>query len=285
MLIASPLIMLLGVAVDARTRSEGFESVSYSPEATDRLFAYTDFVRKICEVRHSPQDLDYPKRLRRVAKEWVEMFDLGILQPIPSEFSTDTIQTGPKAEIGENVEYVVTHLLRLGRSAPRLRLAEGVEDILLSMRVAQTLKYADLAAVGAFSHWQRQALNELDSRVPHMDAALRERLAGALEALRQQERSLMPLALRARRNYLRESRLIGIARQDIEEAARFLTLGDLMERDGDERAIRSATGRLLLAYGDGPPPSYVTEIRYAWSALRAQRERLEELIAKLRGEP
>lgn len=281
-LVMGPMFMLAGLGIEERTRTETFETKRYDDRTTNLVLSYQHPVRKVAILSHQESQFDFANRLRRVASEWCELSDLGVLRPIPSAFASDNMREGTKAEIADAAEYLLAHLVTSARKEHfAQRYGAAADDLLFAIKVAQILKYSDLNSVGVFCSWQRQALLELRGTVPRLQESDRRRVASQLRKLRQSDVPLTQIALRARRNFWQDDARRGIQRQEIEDVGRFVHVGDLMQMQNDPHTVKAALGQLLLAYREGALPSYVTEIRYAWMAQSLQLDELDEVVSGL----
>lgn len=283
LMVVSPVMLILGIAVSARTRVDDFEPIGYGTDLQQRLTAYVVPVREVSKLSHAQRSKRHPDRVRKVAAYWVELGKRGTLQPLPPSDSSDSLREGVKAQVFRSVDYLAKELLHLSDADIRAGKHDlAADDLLLGLELLAILKYSDLYAVGLSSLRQRQMLASLGSISGTISAKKATEAGRRLAELERGGSSLGRLVAQARRQFVEGSRRAGIERQSIEEVDRFVLVGNVVRRSNPSEAETKAVDRLLLAAADDKEvPPYFSEIRFAWHGNRSMRAALKETFELL----
>lgn len=279
LLVISPLVLIAGIAVHARTSTDPYEIPQYSADLQARVTAFRQPVRWVVELERRRDEITLGEVVE-VADRWIEWHEQGRIGPLPSIRPGDTMREGAKLEIFQASERLMSELTRRAHAAEENETPALAAELLgKALRVTNVTKYSDLYSAGTIAMRQRAVLKQLEDLAPKLSEVEREGMANQLEKALSGEQSIVPLVARARRQFYTESRRQGIDRVPIEE------VGVLVELPGDSaspsrlRTIgRSLQARLMAGMG---APGYLTETQYACTAMGNLYEAYEATLHAL----
>jgi hypothetical protein len=282
-LIAGPVILVLGIATDARTRVESHDFVQYDATLNSRLLAYSEPVLAVKRASRIRDREARGKAIRSAADLWIQLYRRARLLPLYSAHADDCVRDGVKGEIADAAIWLSGQLRTLGgRAEVSGKTVQAASDYIQSVEVADVVKYSDLYSVSLFATLQEMPLSKLSGLEDKLEPSQRVRIAERLLEIAERPAPLSLLAARARRNFLRAEASRGVERQDIEEVQRFIDTQELVSSNLSRTQVDSAFRELLVAFEGGSVPSYVTEVRFAWTAQWRTARALDELILRLR---
>jgi hypothetical protein len=205
LLVLGPLILILGVTVDARTRVDEYDPIAYGPILHKRILAYAEPVSEVRKMLFLDPGNVRDARARTVAGNWIRLANEKTLGPLPAAFDRDSMHEGTKGEILLAAEMLCGSLIDAGNSeADCDQYDQAAKDFVLALRVAQILKFSDLYSVGVLSARQRHALRSIEKVIPMLSRRMRTNAAQNLKDLANQQQGLDSIARHAKRLYARE---------------------------------------------------------------------------------
>jgi hypothetical protein len=194
LLVFSPAILMLAVAIDARFSEDPFTLPEDPPSQNERIAAYAEAVRTTASlINMSPRALD-TRQVEQVADFWVQRLRGGYLLPLYSSSRSETIDDGVKAQIFRAKSRVCSLLFSAAvkhLKATHFRAASA--DLLAAVELGEAVKYADFRALTASAAHQKKCLDLLLRLRPCLGAADGRVVGGHVRAFLKRQRSLAPL--------------------------------------------------------------------------------------------
>lgn len=282
LLVLSPLVLIAGIAVHARTATDPYEIPHYSAGLQARVTAFRQPVRWVAELERRRGEITLVEVVE-IADRWIEWHEQGRIGPLPSIRPGDTMREGAKLEIFQASERLMSELTRRARTAEEGdRPMLAAELLRKALQVSNVTKYSDLYSAGTIAMRQRTALNQLEGLAPKLSEDERVIVASQLEEALSDEQSIVPLVARARRQFYTDSRRRGIERVPIEEVGVLVELPVDSASPSRLRTIGRSLQARLLAGTD--TPGYLTETQYACTAMGNLYEAYEAALRAL-GQP
>lgn len=269
-LIASPLIMLLGIAVQARTSSPQFEPYAYNAEQNDALRAMRPL---LCETKSAVQSKK-PIRLRRAAENWIQGFEAGSIAPFRRANYFDSARSGIKGEISVAIDKLAFKLGNIAfASMESGNYDEGLQDLELAVGAIRHFKYADLDSIGFFAMRERMCLQVSKPFIDSMNPNQLKRLSTILDQINVSEESILRGAATADRYYAIDGLRWNQARSKIlDPFARSQVVSNGARRSVNQFSIASLSRPLF---------DQANSIRYAKASLDTQRKSIKALRDKI----
>lgn len=269
MMVATPLVVLLALGIQARTSPSDFEPYSYGPELQSRLLAYGDVLRFSEESGLRTGKQNRYDTYRKVAQEWIRRAEAGLLLELPAANSLDTVRDGAKAEVRSAVVNISNGLLRESEELPTHDVESRLQGLELSVKVLNLIRYSDHYAMGYAATRNQAWFDTLRPYVPRFNQAQLRRLEAALDEATPAPHRVSLMLARAEKQFIRDGRRWGYGRigtlvpsASIHERERFdRQLQQLMRANGDDPAFTKQNGGVI----------------YANSALECQEESLVAL--------
>ncbi len=227
MMVFAPVTLILGVAVESRTYSDGFLPVMLSPVQMERMNAYIPLVQRTNVVLRDKASQDRPEALRLVAGDWVKAIDEGKLKDLPPIAFDDSTIDGLKASIFECKTMFARRLSRFGlRSAKAQDSESAAADMILALRLSEAGKFSDLHSVLSSAAQQRLCLKTIDELLPKLSKPTLETVRRTICDLQADQRPVSGLETLAKRQYLdwiRRQQKTPLAIEDIGKSPAFGT--------------------------------------------------------------
>jgi len=278
----SPLVLLAALTVGTRTYVDEFEPVAYDAQLQASIAAYVGPIRSVARILSETQGAERVAAARIVAAEWIERSRRRELRPLPPSDPEDSMREGVKAEILKSSEALASILFEAARDAAASgNFSLAAHDALHALEVSQVVKYSDLYSVGLVSLRQRQVLEFLYRLAEHLDATTAKVVLARLHSFANTERPLLTLVLRSKRNSARADSARSSANGNGEESVDSNQGLNLASLNGDSGTIQKTFEALSLSAEDGKLPSYLPEVRFAWSSQSQLERRKASLLNRL----
>ena len=259
----SPVIMLAGIAVHARTYEDSFVSQSTDPTQEQRINSLKGLVIQTdLMLKQNPtggQVLDLMDRWRRQVGNSKE----GRLIPVGAD---DTCTEGAKSEIFKSSCSLSTYLMNLGQKISAKDPSTALAYYKASLQNSELFKYMDLVSVRSAVLNERRGL----------------RLIAELK-LGKGEKSAASLYLT---NFLRDQRTLHEMDQLSEEAfnrSRQRAELDLVSLRGQNLEVKKKEKNQLRAFGTESTPELITALRMTHYTQTALESLIKDTIGKLSG--
>ncbi|MBI5707755.1 MAG: hypothetical protein HZC36_12295 [Armatimonadetes bacterium] len=283
LLIVSPFLLLLSIAVGTRTHVDTFEPVAYPAWMQSRIRAYIDPVSQVEAIVEQGQPHVQPEATRETAFLWLKEFDEGKLRELPSMHSDDSMREGVKNQILQAADALCKGLGQMGRNALRGGNAKRASaDVLLAIELAQRLKYNDLYSVGMMSQRQRNLLEILANAAPGLDAEAKRAARSRLVAVMESNQSLAPIVVRARQHWAASQVSGGKVALSIEDVGRLVSNEGWASNQPVQQQVEQRLNRMLFASRASDLPEYVSETGYAGTMEQATARTMRDLIEMLK---
>lgn len=283
LLIVSPFLLLLSIAVGTRTHVDAFEPVAYPAWMQSRIRAYIDPVSRVEAIVERGQPHVQPEATRETALLWLKGFDEGKLKELPSMHSDDSMREGVKNQIIQAADALCKGLGQMGRNALRSGDAKRASaDVLLAIELAQKLKYSDLYSVGMMSQRQRNLMEILANAAPGLDVKSREAARSRLIAVKDSNQSLVPIVVRARQHWAASQVSGGKVAFSIEDVGRLVSSDGWVSGQPVQQQVEQRLNRMLFASRTSDLPEYVSETGYAGTMEQATERTMHDLIGMLK---
>ena len=266
-LVVSPLVFILCITVQARTRVDSFVPYEYSRTLEQRICAYVEPVRMVeCLLQKGVMKAD-SRQLRGLAPAWRDLTAEGVLRPLPPEAPDDSTKDGIKAQIQRAAEVLATSLQYLSRKeAERGSYYMAASDTVLAMEAVQGVKYSDLHSVGMLSVRQSASLVLLKDVASKLTPEQKSNIAARLSKLERGERSLAEAVLAQQRvRRIQDPVESETESEDVKlmmVLAKGLDAGDVMKPNS------KLVAKLLEACQEPRQVDVLPDFRFAWKARR-----------------
>lgn len=220
LMVIAPAVLVLGIGVQSRTYLDPFDRDAAPPTEQQKINAYVPVVRDTTALLARAQIA--PEELRSMAQRWVDGAASGELAHLTPVDWEDQWQDSPKGDAFAARLELAVRLSRTSQDVNADQPGVVVQDLLLSYRLLDVLKYSDLNSVFSASSQQRSVLNQARDWLEKVPADRRESLAASVRALATNLQPLEPLARRARSQYISYSRQLGENPLPIDDAKMFV---------------------------------------------------------------
>lgn len=267
-LVASPLIMLLGISLEARLTSPSFEPYSYSAIAQHHILSYRPFVARAKHLRRNG-NLETEELARRLAQDWIAAWNRGDLRPLEMQNIYDSSRDGIKGQISESVDRVVASLAGSAKRQWETDPEASLRDLEMGLAVLGTVKYFDVHSVGYVSMRERALLAQLHDQAGRLDGRQRNRVCRLLERIDHDPAKLDELVHDADNLYVLDGTRWGEERSKIlDPLSKIHSSG--RNRPGPLRSFRVASLDYKMS-------TQVSSIAYARTSFQAQREAIRKV--------
>lgn len=182
-MVLSPLILLLALAVEARTSQPTFSVAAYSRKANEQLKKFQPLVAESLAGLRGPKRADP----RTIARKWISGFESGELQLPSPEYLFDTSREGCRGDISFAIDLICGALdSKYHESLPNSP-SESIECLELALRLYSKIKYWDVQSVGYISMRERAFLSEVAQSIDNLPPALCSKALAALEVIEHDE--------------------------------------------------------------------------------------------------
>jgi hypothetical protein len=281
LMVVSPLLLLASIAIQARTFVDDFEFEAYDAETQRHLTALVEPLNLAYSVRQA-QGPEERIEARRVAQRWIELAEEGSIRPLPPQYVADTMISGVRHQIVRSqarlVEVLAAHSAQAQSEGKPL---EAAEDLSLAFRITGLMKYSDLASAGFWATSQRRLVGRA-MELAQEEPAVRDALAGALLAVRDEQEPLDGLVVIRRKQYGEISRSVGHESFREADINNLLAVNHLLSMPSDDDVIEEAIKRARESSRRVMVPQLLSEIQLAWSAERTLRRDLDRALATLK---
>lgn len=271
-MVLSPLILLLALAVEARTSQPTFSVAAYSRKANSQLRAFHPLVAETAATLRGPRRADP----RIIAKRWIEGFESGLLQLPTPEYLFDTSREGCKGDISFAIDLIGSSL----DSKYHESLAESpevsIECLELALKLYAKVKYWDVQSVGYISMRERAFLSEVAQTVDRLPPSLCARAANALSQIEHDESKFAKCVKQLDRLNVMEGVRSGQPRYPIIDPTLSLEVAN------SKRAIASVRTAILMG-DDAESNSFVADgLLYSHQSFQNQPAMIQQVTELLR---
>lgn len=206
-MIASPVILLAAIGVQARTYTDNYEFPRYSAHLERDIRAYTDVLRLSEMVNEADGSIAHANLVRQAARAWIEQSRCGKLKPLEPEFLSDAMNEGVKSQIFTASMGLCSDLMVQARDlARRGEYDAAANDLTLATELVQCLKYSDLVSVSAIATRQRGILRMVREYMPNLNRETKENIVARLVRVEESEKHVEPLLERSRGLFVQAKR-------------------------------------------------------------------------------
>lgn len=282
LMVFAPAIFLAGIGVHARGLNNEFDIVADDPLHERQIMAYVPY------LRNSP---DFVVRLprapvssaRECARRWVQGAESGSLRPLNPIAYEDTSSDGPKSQIFEVCGRVQGRLLAgIGNSVETGDLHQATQDAILSIKLANVLKWSDFISLFNAATQQRRALRQIAPAIDRLSPADRKALLAAIPNLGADPHTMRSMAQRSRSLFLSYRRRRGYEPLSIEDTQLLSDIPAIV-KEGNAVALRQMRDR-MLASTDDVMPTYCSAVRLGYTAQNSLDRELTALRRRLQKE-
>jgi hypothetical protein len=279
-LVISPILLIAGITVNARTRVETYSPVQYSNSLNRQIAAYIEPVRLVEEACANGSHMASPPRVRQIGITWRNMTRQGTLVPLHPEHADDSSREGIKSQVRQAADELASALLYCAhRSLREGKPFQAAEDAMLAVEAVQGVKYSDLFALGLFAVRENASLVVLNQALPMLSQSERLNIAQRLEAVKEQAKPLANIVIathRAQRKGMED--FPPLARPHFELA---LELAKNFETDDNSARFRQLYGELGRVTLVRESDNFLPEFRFALHAARTVRRDWTKVAQKL----
>jgi hypothetical protein len=203
LMVLSPAIFILGIAVGSRTYDDPYRFTACTPEQNRRILAYGPIAAETALALVGGTDTD-TQVLRQTAQKWVDQGANGTLKVLRPICLADTVQHGAKSRAFR--PYMLLQLRLIDR-AVRDRTDTGddrtADDLILAIRLCEVMKYCDFTSLAVCSLHQKRAVSAL-AALDRITDAKRRQVLHSLRKIRDQQAPLEGMVARVRVNEAKE---------------------------------------------------------------------------------
>lgn len=229
-MVIAPAVALAGIGIHSQTYVDPFEWPAISADH-DHMTAYLGVVQETTAATlHRSGDFN-EEELRHAARRWISEASIGKLKPLVPVAYDDMVMTGVKGQIVSSM--VVLHRALVGeadRHVKNGRYGEAAEDLLLSIRTADTLKYSSFLTVYRTSMLQANDVNRLNKIFGKLPEGQRLTIRAELSKLDKGPVSLQKIADHARKVYVEAIRRHADTEMAISTADRMIPAHSFFEQ-------------------------------------------------------
>ncbi len=279
LMVAGPVVLTLGIGVQARTNYEEFEPLGYLKPENDAVTSYVPVVRKTDSIiKGETTEADLPL-CRQVAQMWVEDSKTGQIKPLKPAFYEDTMVDGAKGEITKAASRVIDILnLAARREMERKDTKNGVADTLLAMDVARVLKYTDFTTLAMYGSQHRRGISIIRGHVGDLNTEQKAAVLAELPKLSTTPTDLQRMAVRARALYVSYKRRQGEKPLSIEDSQEFVSMQSVFTSEADaEQKVKMLRSSVVATNDDSPLA--VSTLRLGYLA-EIETKRVANLLAE-----
>lgn len=195
LLLVSPLLYLGAIVVRARVHLDPFVFTACTAKQQEAFKAYQPYFIEAAGYQNvDPRRMD-PAKLRAVAQKWFDGHEQGILRPLTPAHTEDYSRDGVKQQIVRVRDCLMHRLGALGQKEIREgNVADGLKDLVLSIKLGEVMKYSDPYAVAHSGLMQRTLLMTLPIDSPALGPKERLWLGAQLDEIARLQQPLEPMA-------------------------------------------------------------------------------------------
>ncbi len=279
-LVVSPLLLIAGITVNARTRVENYVPVQYSSGLNQQIAAYVEPVRLVEEATRRGAYLADPVRIRQIGLTWRNMTRQGVLEPLHPEMAEDSCREGIKGQIRAAADDLASALQFLAQEGlSEGRAYEASQDAVLAMEAVQGLKYSDLFSIGMFSVRENASLVVLEKAAAHLSPLEKSNIAARLETLRAGAKPLADIVMTTQR--VRRTEVANQSPRAMPQFKLAIQMARDMDRDFASAQIDTLYAELGKSMLARESDSFLPELRFALHATRNVMRDWSVVAAKL----
>lgn len=279
LMVLSPILYIGSLAVRAHMQMSVFDFTACTKKQHEAITEYRPYVIQAAPFRVlNPRSLSRPY-LRKVASNWIAASERGELKPLVPVHVHDFVREGVKQEIYRAADVMVMHLMSVAKLEHKAGNADqAAKDLVLSIRLAEVMKYSDPYAVAHSGMQQRSAITLLDEMLPVLSPEGIRASRFALVQFRDSQKPLDHLVRWMKQLHNAERVKNGHQVLPIEEVDTFLEA----HRMGPEDGLATLTDVSRAAWAsNGEVPTLLGELRMAGNSQKSLIKRIDEQIQKL----
>lgn len=271
-MVLSPLILMLALAVEARTSTSTFSIASYSQRTNAQLLRFQPLIAETADRLRGPKRADP----REIARKWIAGFESGELQLPTPEYVFDTSRDGCRGDISFAVDLIGSALDSKYHESLKTSPDASVECLELALKLYSKLKYWDIQAVGYISMRERAFLNEVAQTSEMLSPALCKRALRAIEQIEHSDSKFAKCIKQIDRLNVMEGVITGQTRYRIIDPSLRLEVAN------SKRAIASVRTAILMTDDSGANSFVADGLMYSHQSYQNQPETIRQVTEILR---
>ncbi len=278
-MIASPILMLLALAIDARVTVPSFDVYNYAPKTHAQLLSYSPLVSEIQQLRHDRDQDKVAESARSIGQRWLDGRKTGKLESFQMTNILDSSRDGIKGQIRTNLDVLIATLSSNASFEFKTNTSRAIDDLTLAVGLSQSMKDTDVDSVGYFAMRERSLLRILSEVAMQCDETHLLEIQKLVDSIEIDREKLTRSIKLADLHYVRDGERWDENRSPIldplSKTSRLLGKGDL------SRARNSAMAALNLNLA-----GHVNTVSYSINSLENERvfraEVSKSIAARLR---
>ncbi len=283
LMVAGPVVLTLGIGVQARTNYEDFEPLGYLKPENDAVSSYVPVMRKTMPYLKADANEANVAECRQIAQMWIQDYKTGEIKQLRPAFYEDTMTDGAKGEITKAVSRITDGLNSAARrEMQKGDVKSGVSDALMAMETARILKYTDFTTLAMYGSQHRRSISIIRSRVPDLNADQKAAILAELPKLSGTTGDLQKMSSRARAMFVSFKSRHGESPLSIEDAQEFVSLQAVLTGEGDAtQKVQKLRTAVMASNSDSPLA--VSTVRLGYLAEIETKRVADQLAEQIKG--
>jgi hypothetical protein len=280
-LVACPFLFCGWLAFNSRIYKDSFEVQCGTQDQDARVFAYEPYVSEESLLLESNHHSVERARVLSLACRWDDAVHRGQLQPLSPVSFEDNCTEGVRGDIFRAKSQIVSYLLDdAGRLINKHCTCDAVDEVLLAVRLSQSLKYGDLDSISATSVEERDELSFLSSRASLMCEKSRKDVLDEMTNL-SHEHTMMLATTQATsaRFYDYQERFRGNV--GVSEIRQTAMLERRMREEGRVPKTLNMVRKNYLSDNDDAGLEYLCSLKLAWRSEDDIQRRANGLVQRI----
>lgn len=271
-MVLSPLILMLTLAVEARTSTSTFTVAAYSQRTNQQLMQFQPLIGETLASLRGPNRSD----ARVMARKWIAGFERGELRLPPPEYVFDTSREGSRGDISFAVDLISGALDSSYHENLQSSPGTSVECLELALKLYSQLKYWDIQSVGYISMRERAWLGAVAQTCNKLPAAECARALRAIEGIEHDDAKFAKCVRQLDRLNVLEGVINGQTRYRIIDPSMRLEVAN------SHRAIASVRSAILMTDDSGANSFVADGLMYSHQSYLNQPENIRQVTEILK---
>ncbi len=265
------------IGVFARSASPNYNFVACDSKQSSAITAYIPLVRATRAAIRSSFSAS-PEVSRRIAHQWIDGANAGVLGPLEPCAFDDTSREGLKSDIihanirvAEALALVASHEKQIGQ--PDL----AAKDAALGALTLQVTKFSDFSSVSICSMVQRRCLREIKDVALRISPTTRAQVERQLQTIRDDDSRLSLMAIRTRQLFLQYRLRHGVTVAKVEATQKAISPDEFTQASNLEVvAQRIRASQSVWQYQQ--VSEFLSDVRLGYQAQADTDRKVDELF-------
>jgi hypothetical protein len=277
-LVACPILFVSWLGFQSRFKDDSYNVPCGTPVEDSQVLAYAPYVREVrltLELNRLSADR---RKVLSLARSWDREFTKGRLLPLRQVSFEDAPTEGVRGEITRSRAELVSYLLEdADRLAAKKNYCDATNEVLLAMRLSESLKYSDFPSVNIANVEEKRELEFLTSNNAALCEKSRGQIATQLEAITRSHYYLLSATSVAKANLSEYEQRMGVSLSPA-ELQQTAMLSSRIQSDGSHDRILEMVRKHYLDADDDAGIEYLADLRLAWRSETETQSRVYSTI-------